>query len=361
MSSSSPLASDRPPPSPFSRLPPELVRQVIETSVPLRYRTATYDKRQSTLRSFCQVSRLFHAFAQPLLDSVTYIDAPERFDRWTYHDKDGKGDIRMQEFFVDCRGEIGWDRLQPVLELQANLRTLVLTVPPGDIDIADLEHFKLLDRLDFHFALVSAARPFVLPNVSNMTWHCVSFSDSSATLDEQGIQAAFPSLRAFAISPQGDASSDRPVVERLLRSSRLDAVSLYADQSTLNPLDATLLADIRHKILFDLEWWLTEYVPRQFVCCARFEYDHGQEVENLVTQLVDGSIYPSLKLLIIHPRLSKPIDDDEVSEMARQNLLKACRDRKIEVVFEDMPGLLDSRVSQYFWRRMREARKAGWS
>lgn len=192
-----------------------------------------------------------------------------------------------------------------------------------------------------------------------MTWDFVSFSDSFTTLDEQGIQAAFPSLRAFAISPQGDASSVRPVVERLLRSSRLDAVSLYAAQLGLDSLDATLLAYIRHKILFDLEGWPLEYVPRQFVCCARFEYEDGQEVEDLVTQLVDGGIYPSLKLLIVHPRFSKSIDDDEVSEMARQNLLKACRERKIEVVFEDMPGLRDSRVSQYFWRRMREARKAG--
>ncbi|GAA5849708.1 hypothetical protein JCM3766R1_002135 [Sporobolomyces carnicolor] len=60
-------------PSPFSRLPPELVRQIIKSSISLHYGPSTYHERRRTLRTFCLVSRLFHEISKPLLESVICI------------------------------------------------------------------------------------------------------------------------------------------------------------------------------------------------------------------------------------------------------------------------------------------------
>ncbi|GAA5827303.1 hypothetical protein JCM5353_005967 [Sporobolomyces roseus] len=58
----------------FNRLPPELVRQIIESSAPSTYHYETYADRQATLCQFCVVCKLFREIAQPLLFEIVYID-----------------------------------------------------------------------------------------------------------------------------------------------------------------------------------------------------------------------------------------------------------------------------------------------
>jgi len=54
----------------LSSLPTELLRQIIESSVPSTYHTTTYRKRQSTLCALCLVSRRFRLIAQPILRQI---------------------------------------------------------------------------------------------------------------------------------------------------------------------------------------------------------------------------------------------------------------------------------------------------
>lgn len=54
----------------LSLLPTELVRQIIESSIPPVYSFEVYLKRQKTLRTLCRVSRLFRQLAQPLLAEI---------------------------------------------------------------------------------------------------------------------------------------------------------------------------------------------------------------------------------------------------------------------------------------------------
>jgi len=57
----------------FSSLPTELVRQIIESSVPSTFHSTTHKDRQSTLRSLCLVSRQIRSIAQPLLSEAILI------------------------------------------------------------------------------------------------------------------------------------------------------------------------------------------------------------------------------------------------------------------------------------------------
>ena len=56
----------------FNRLPPELVRQIIESAIPFNFDIYTYDDRQATLRAICLVSRRFAQIAQPILFEVVW-------------------------------------------------------------------------------------------------------------------------------------------------------------------------------------------------------------------------------------------------------------------------------------------------
>ncbi|GAA5977699.1 hypothetical protein JCM5350_002323 [Sporobolomyces pararoseus] len=54
----------------FSSLPPELVHQIIESTVPHTFHSTTYRDRQQNLRHLSLVSRLFRSIAQPFLFKI---------------------------------------------------------------------------------------------------------------------------------------------------------------------------------------------------------------------------------------------------------------------------------------------------
>jgi len=71
--------SPSPPSEPsLPQLPVELLRQIIEQSVPSYYHSLTYKDRQLTLRNLCCTSRLFRQIAQPLLKQFDQVYLGER-------------------------------------------------------------------------------------------------------------------------------------------------------------------------------------------------------------------------------------------------------------------------------------------
>lgn len=54
----------------FSSLPTELVRQIIESTVPSTFHSTTYRERQYTLRSLCLVCKRFRHIVQPILRQI---------------------------------------------------------------------------------------------------------------------------------------------------------------------------------------------------------------------------------------------------------------------------------------------------
>ncbi|GAA5839565.1 hypothetical protein JCM3766R1_003581 [Sporobolomyces carnicolor] len=193
-----------------------------------------------------------------------------------------------------------------------------------------------------------------------MTWDTIDFRPSFATLDDPVLETAFPSLRFFFFRILNNRSSpDRRTKERLLSLllPQLGAVNIPDDRFAIDPLNAALMAELGPKALFDLdlEWERAAHLPRAFVRSARLVRDEYSNVMGMWEMLDDGS-YRALDLLILSPRLSEPVVGDENLESTRLDLLEACRQRKIEIVYEDMPPRLDSKISYHFWRRMREVR-----
>ena len=58
----------------FSCLPPELVHQIIHSTVPHTFHSTTYNERQDILCRLSLVSRQFRSIAQPLLLDIAWID-----------------------------------------------------------------------------------------------------------------------------------------------------------------------------------------------------------------------------------------------------------------------------------------------
>lgn len=64
----------------FSSLPTELVRRIIESSVPSTFHYTTYKDRQAALRSLRVVSRRFLSIAQPMLFEIVCTKSPQELD-----------------------------------------------------------------------------------------------------------------------------------------------------------------------------------------------------------------------------------------------------------------------------------------
>jgi hypothetical protein len=65
----------------LSSLPTELIREIIESTVPHSFHSTTYQERQNTLRSLSLVSKLFRSIAQPLLLEIVWVTSREEIDR----------------------------------------------------------------------------------------------------------------------------------------------------------------------------------------------------------------------------------------------------------------------------------------
>jgi hypothetical protein len=61
----------------LSSLPTELIREILESTVPRTFHSTTYNERQSTLRSLSLVSKIFRSIAQPLLLGIVWIKSAQ--------------------------------------------------------------------------------------------------------------------------------------------------------------------------------------------------------------------------------------------------------------------------------------------
>jgi len=61
----------------LSSLPTELIREVIESTVPHSFHSTTYKQRQRTLCSLSLVSKLFRSIAQPLLLEIVRTETED--------------------------------------------------------------------------------------------------------------------------------------------------------------------------------------------------------------------------------------------------------------------------------------------
>jgi len=78
----------------LTSLPPELLRDIIEATVPHTLHSRTYKDRQKTLCSVSLVSKLFHSIAQPLLLEIVYVKSIQQLESLPPDSDEGGGGTR---------------------------------------------------------------------------------------------------------------------------------------------------------------------------------------------------------------------------------------------------------------------------
>ncbi|GAA5892821.1 uncharacterized protein JCM6883_007486 [Sporobolomyces salmoneus] len=135
------LPSHSSPPSPvtsssFSKLPPELVQHIIESTVPLQYYSETYKPRQETLLPFCLVSKLFYEIAKPLLFAVVSLPTTCHYTIWKALEAERGGHPALVREFVLPEEGSGSIPLEPDWRQYVGLRLLVIECDDSDVDLA---------------------------------------------------------------------------------------------------------------------------------------------------------------------------------------------------------------------------------
>jgi len=139
----------------FSALPNELLRQIVESSIPSTFHSTTYKQRQSTLCSFCLVSRRFRDIAQPHLLQIVWIKSPEQLEQVvdrldSTERKDLVCEVVLRALPTACYEAAPLERFA---RHGGNVRSLALNVPyfEGYSKRVDLSFLQLLPSTSVYF------------------------------------------------------------------------------------------------------------------------------------------------------------------------------------------------------------------
>ncbi|GAA5892727.1 uncharacterized protein JCM6883_007454 [Sporobolomyces salmoneus] len=87
----------------LTSLPPELVREIVESTVPQYHHSSTYRERRSTLRTLSLVCRQFRTIAQPLLLGIVAFGPWDDIDRIPEASAERGADIRCAVVFISTQ------------------------------------------------------------------------------------------------------------------------------------------------------------------------------------------------------------------------------------------------------------------
>jgi len=146
----------------LSSLPTELLRQIIESTVPRTFHSQTYDERQATLLRLSLVSRRFRQIAQPLLFEIVSVQTPEKLETVS-EITDGKGwsdvilEVICQRRYDDAiRGSFSRRNFESLARSGKNLRTVALRLERQGV--LDLSVLQLLPRESSRFVFRAGPR-----------------------------------------------------------------------------------------------------------------------------------------------------------------------------------------------------------
>ncbi|GAA5852578.1 hypothetical protein JCM5353_006901 [Sporobolomyces roseus] len=344
----------------LSSLPPELLRQIIESTVPYTYHSDTYDSRQQTLCILSLVSRLFQQIAQPLLRRVVRL--PKR---------DNRGSAER----ILCTASLqGWeeDVRQLIMYTEDDTDKSVITVDqvvlafPRLAELAISRYTRPLKQSELYAIsrlsgklprLPSDLNPVHLPGLETLT-----LSDAygrNGDLKSFLQPSMLPSLQALAlIFISQDQLLDllcNPL--SLLLLHQIEAFFVNANMF-VNP-DTVLrkMQPFLSKTLVHLNKTSTDRRTLSTLLHLRLHHNGSYAFLAKAIEEEDQSSLKSLYLTV--PRQASRFGGSQ-REQDRINLLAICATRKIEVVYEEQPNQprRDSYLSSEFWRRQRELK--GW-
>ncbi|GAA5877499.1 hypothetical protein JCM16303_003355 [Sporobolomyces ruberrimus] len=249
----------------INSLPPELLRQIVEASIPHSYRSATYPRRQRTLSNLCLVSNLFRQIAQPLLLEIVEIETEKGFEklhRWLSARDRIDADVKT----LICSS---WERPREWLNIGAldklsavcpAVSALTFNVYGSDqLSLELLSSFRHLS--DLHLYGLSFPTTSSLTNLRSLTLS--DFQAISTFLSKSG-SIVPPLLRYLALTDVEDAFHKNPVskfsiLARLL--PQLEAWSIEVDglKDAYASGGYSILRPYFSRALVELPLWSHEY------------------------------------------------------------------------------------------------------
>ncbi|GAA5953474.1 hypothetical protein JCM3765_005047 [Sporobolomyces pararoseus] len=350
----------------FSSLPPELVHQIIESTVPHTFHTTTYKDRQNALCRLSLVSRQFRSIAQPLLLEIAWIDSDDQLNQIV----DDHGKVVTNELVFVVRSSISPDWIC-VLGGAQNLRSLKLRSHGVKvIDVGVLSLCKNLVNLQLSGYDFNASSLGELPSLQSLSLDYTSAPRVPELLDPRRV----PALRALGLR-----SIDQPNELDDLRSTRIEKL--------LPQLDALCVKVDLHELAKDT--LLANFEPRTLVTIYAHDERLSSVAESLSTiqhlrieviaPLVGhdrlGAIQALLQIcktdqqskprqlrsLYLDPGVRPVSSDTEKTHEEFAKLEEECRETGVDLVFE-VPGqnyFFDYYISPEFCRRQRKRREEG--
>ncbi|GAA5963865.1 hypothetical protein JCM3765_004044 [Sporobolomyces pararoseus] len=361
----------------FSSLPPELVHQIIESTVPHTFHSTTYKERQQTLCSLSLVSKLFHLITQPLLLGIVVLRDLRVAGKLPTTRASGSaltcGAIRSLIIERDGGNKVASTKE----EKDRFVESLRVLRTAGDLTVCNISQRNLDNLLSIlthqltslHLSDCHWKEPIRinLRNLRDLTLCSVSSELFNALVDP----ATVPNLRNFAfVNSGGNYMEDltRSKLDQLL--PQLETLNVAA-RIWMDPR-ANFLHSAASRTLVDFD----SYDAKRFdpsttsLQHVRIEHSSSQTFlfspEELHAHLDRWSTYiqnnPSLSLKSIYldSTLRSLNEIPSATKRRLKKLTRVCQDRKIDLVFEPSPvsWSLDPQISEEFVRRQKEKKRS---
>jgi hypothetical protein len=357
----------------LSSLPPELLRDIIEATVPHIFHSATYKNRQKTLSSLSLVSKLFRSIAQPLLLEIVYVKSLRQLEILpTSRDEGGVG----------ANGNKGIK--SAVIQLETGTDYLPGNVGAGFHTIKNVESLTL----DGHYqrrvdlSLISSFQSMLTPTLaaaSRTRAHKPLLQTDLSSLHLSGCKAAgtepvvFPCLRSLTLTFVDAATVaglldpvSLPQLEEFAWYDGPEAINYVIEHSSLNrlllQLEVLIFSFFAWRDLADGE--VRSAASRTLVDCGSYQLsdlsestfrpvhlriyglsdldEHTQrttfskKTANL-TKYIKAN--PSLPLRSVYLTCVDPstVHLSSSSKGYVEDLYRVCEERKIDLIFEMGP------------------------
>ncbi|GAA5894671.1 uncharacterized protein JCM6883_002172 [Sporobolomyces salmoneus] len=343
----------------LSTLPPELLRDIIEATVPHSFHSLTHETRQKTLRSLSLVSQQFRAIAQSLLLEIVWLRSTRNAK--VLHSGPGGG-IRQERvtFVKQAVLSHGVPVLSPgesrnFKQLLSSVTALtVYSVPEASFSLSSLKSFTRLTSLHLSFIRWKNPCTFTLPHLRSLTVYTRDLAFLSSFLDH----VALPNLRNLA-------SSDLPVdvLQQTAFHRLLPALETLCtlDSEWTDPAYASLHAYVdKTLIISNIDNLPDLWSRRQHVPFAHLLL-YGTPVINSLDDFascIETNPPSSLKTIYLDSSLQ---NSDSVQSRLRhsvENLARVCSEKNVDIVFERVPRnfTIDPWILPDFVRRQKERR-----
>ncbi|GAA5894858.1 uncharacterized protein JCM6883_002234 [Sporobolomyces salmoneus] len=343
----------------LSSLPPELLRDIIEATVPHSFHSTTYQTRQNTLCSLALVSKRFRAIAQPLLLEIVWIKSMRTLNGFLA----GSGGGGTNQKQVTCVKQAllisgfsaSWsEESRKLKEMLSSVTALSMYSVPEVILSCSLT--------SLHLSAINwkIPRTFTLSHLETLTLYSSDVAFVSSFMD----LVAFPRLRNFAFFDLPVDVLQQAAFNRLLPDLETICTTrrMWEDPaSTLlhGYVDKTLI--ISH-ITLSRSWSLGQHIPLAHLLIYATQVFDEEYANSISSSLDDFASWieknPPSSLKTIFLDLSLQISYSPPSRLRHsvKNLARVCPEKKIEVVVEPVPRnfTVDPWISPEFVRRQKE-------